>query len=207
MAIVNGYTSLDDIKHRLGIDDSDDDTALESVITAVSRWIDSNRGRRFYTVSETRYYLADLDWLIDIDDLVSVTSIKTDPNGDATYTYTWASTDYLLTPFNAVAKGQPYTHIETTPLGAFRFPVHPLTTTRRSRIQVTGAFGYSTITTVPQAIKEACLLVSMRVWGRKDLLYGVSGSADLGTLQAITSLGSDGEVQALLNTVKRRAIA
>lgn len=106
-----------------------------------------------------------------------------------------------------MAKGQPYTHIETTPLGAFRFPVHPLTTTRRSRIQVTGAFGYSTLATVPQAIKEACLLVSMRVWGRKDLLYGVSGSADLGTLQAITSLGSDGEAQALLNTVKRRAIA
>lgn len=209
MTLTNAYCTLPELKHRLNIaeDDAKDDTPFENVIAATSRWIDSTTGTRFYTVSETRHYLAYQDWLIDIDPLVTLTSVKTDPNGDGTYTYTWASTDYQLAPYNASSNSQPYTAIEATPLGAYRFPVYPSTVTRRSRVQVTGAFGYSTLANVPAAIKEACLLVSMRVWGRKDLLYGVSGSADLGTLQAIANLKSDGEVWALLNTIKRKAIA
>lgn len=209
MTITNGYTDLDTLKRALDFNSGDaiGDSDLESIIMAVSRVIDKETGTRFYTVTETRYYLAADDWLIDIDYLVSLTSLKTDPNGDGTYTYTWASTDYQLAPYNAVANGQPYTHIETTPLGAYRFPVYPSTVTRRSRIQVTGAFGYSALANVPDAIKRACVLISLRVFKRKDLVYGITGNADLGTLQVIAPLMKDGEIRALLSTVKKRAIA
>lgn len=209
MAITNGYTSLPELKHRLNIaeDDAKDDTPLENAISAASRIIDSETGTRFYTATETRYYLAYQDWLIDIDPLVTLTSVKTDPNGDGTYLYTWASTDYQLAPYNAAADGEPYTVIESTPLGAYRFPVYPSSTTLRSRVQVTGAFGYCALANVPSFIKEACLLISMRLWGRKDLLYGVSGSADLGTLQAIANIGNDGELQLALSPIKKKAIA
>lgn len=189
------------------VTDQKDDARLESVVEATSRWIDSETGTRFYTVSETRYYLAEQDWLIDIDYLVSLTSVKTDPNGDGTYTYTWAGTDYTLSPYNAVVSGQPYTHLETTPLGAYRFPVYPSSTTRRSRVEVTGAFGYSTLANVPRPIKEACILMSIRLFQRKDKPFGISGSADLGTLEVITAVGKDDEIKRLLRTVKRRAIA
>lgn len=205
MSITNGYCTVPQLKTRLGVDQGDniDDSTLESVIEAVSRWIDADRGRRFYVATETRYYSSELDWLIEIDDLASLTTLKTDPNGDGTYLYSWASTDYLLVPYNAAANGQPYTHIETTPLGAYRFPVYPATTTRRSRVQVVGSFGYSS--TTPKAIAETCLLASARVWMRKDLVFGISGSAELGTLQVATALDRDAEIRALLSTIKKRA--
>lgn len=201
--ITNGYCTLAEIKARLDITDTKDDASLESVVGAASRWIDSRTGKRFYTVTETRTYTTYLDWLVEIDDLVSLTSLKTDPAGDGTYTYVWAAADYRLYPYNAVVNGQPYTAIEVAQGGAYRFST---CFALRPRIQVAGSFGYSAITAIPPAIKEACILASMRIWGRKDLVFGISGSAELGTLQAITSLGSDGELKALLSTVKRRAI-
>lgn len=208
MAIVNGYCSLDEIKHpsALNIDDNDNDTALERVIVAVSRWIDGPKGcrRRFYTVEQARYYTACQDWLIEIDDLVTLTTLKTDPDGDATYTYNWASTDYLLTPYNAAANGEPYTGIETTPRGSYRFPVNAY----RSRVQVTGAFGFCAIANVPAVIKEACLLMGTRVFLRiKDKPFGVSGSADLGTLEVINAIGKDDEIQGMLKTIRQRVYA
>lgn len=198
------------------VNDQKDDTGLESVITAASRMIDSKTGTRFYTVSETRTYSTRFGWQVDIDDLVTLTSLKTDPSGDGTFPYTWAAADYRLCPANAPADGEPYRWIETRPGGAYSFPPSVnaygvvINTNYRNPIQlqplvqVTGAFGYAT--TAPAAIKEACLLIAMRLWRRKDLTFGIAGSAEMGTLQAITKLMSDGELQALLSTVKKRVI-
>lgn len=199
MAISNGYCTLVELKSRLGISDATDDTALENVVTAVSRWIDEDRGRRIYSASgETRYYTAEDSSFVPVDDLLSLTSLATDEDGDGTYERTWASTDYHLEPYNAPLHSKPYTYISRSPLSNYTFP------TVRKGIKLVGTFGFAS--TTPPAIKEACLLVSMRVFHRKDLLYGVSGSADLGTLQAIADLGSDGEVKALLNSVPKRIL-
>ena len=61
MAITNGYTDLEEYKDRFDVGDHDDDSDIESVITAVSRSIDNICWQRFYTTSadETRYYTAD----------------------------------------------------------------------------------------------------------------------------------------------------
>jgi hypothetical protein len=64
MAITNGYVTLPELKARLYSanpnmqQDPLDDAGLERVIEAVSRWIDADRGRRFYAATETRYYTA-----------------------------------------------------------------------------------------------------------------------------------------------------
>lgn len=215
-AIANAYATLPELKARLDIGDTDDDTALEGVLMAASRWIDSKTGTRFYTVAETRIYTACFGHMVEIDNLVSLTSLKTDPAGDGTFATTWAAADYRLAPYNALLNSQPYTWIETRQGGAYSFPPassydsivvnynYDRPRSPQPLVQVIGLFGYSTA--APPAIKEACILASMRMWGRKDLLYGVSGSAELGTLTAITKLGSDGELMALLSTVKRRAI-
>lgn len=200
MAITNGYTDLATFKARLFPDDSadtTDDSQFELVIEAVSRWIDENRGRRFYAVTETRYYTADNGRFCVVDDLLSVTTLKTDEDGDRTYERTWtANTDYELFPRNAGLDGKPYIAIGRSPLSNYTFP------TVRNGVEILGSFGFSS--TTPKHIQEACLLASMRVWERKDLLFGTAGNAELGNLTAIVPLHKDGELMAPLNTVKKR---
>ena len=56
-----------------------------------------------------------------MDDLLSVTTLKTDEDGDRTYEITWATTDYDLMPYNATleSQAQPYSHLQTTPDGDY----------------------------------------------------------------------------------------
>lgn len=174
------------------------DTQFENIIEAVSRWIDTNRGRRFYTASETRYYTAGVGHRVVIDDLLTLTALATDEDGDGTFERTWTAADYILYPYNAAIKLRPYIAIERSVLGNLTFP------TLRRGVSVTGSFGFWT--SVPEAIAEACLLICLRVWMRKDLTFGVSGNADLGTQQAIATIARDGEILMLLNTIPKRVV-
>lgn len=192
MTISNGYCTLAELKGRLGISlaDTGDDGALESVVNAVSRWIDRHCGRRFYStaVDETRYYTAiDSDWLPLPDDLLSVTSLSTDSDGDRTYETTWASTDYDLEPANASLDGLPYEAIRVAPLGRYTFP------TGQKGVKIVGRFGFSTAT--PPAITEACILACMKLWARRDAPLGIAGNGEVGQ---IVIPGRDRDVYGLL---------
>lgn len=198
MAITNGYCTLAELKDRLDITNNDDDAQLDLIVTGVSRFIDEDRGRRFYAATETRYFTAGSPIMCIVDDLLSVTTLKTDEDADGTFEQTWTASDYILAPYNANLDGKAYTYVERAPLGDYSFP------TNRYGVEIAGSFGYSS--TTPAAIKEACLLVSMRVWARRKNIFGVTGSADLGTVTAVASLYADGEVKALLNSVKRRVV-
>jgi hypothetical protein len=177
MTITNGYCTLVDLKARLGIPASDtsDDSALESVITAVSRWIDKQTRRRFYTTTsdETRYYTAvDPDLLVPGDDIVSITTLATDDNGDRVYETTWGSADYDLEPYNAAVDGEPYQRISIAPNGNCSFP------TTRKGVKIVGKFGYASI---PAAITEACILASEKYWKRsREAPLGLAGSPEIG---------------------------
>lgn len=131
------YTTVNALKARLGIGDTADDAVLAVIIEAVSREIDQYTGRWFYPVTQTRYYTATGGRLL-VDDLLSVTSLKTDADGDRTYEETWAVTDYDLYPFNArqASPPQPYTEIRLTPDGDYRF-------SRLARgVEIAGVWGY-----------------------------------------------------------------
>lgn len=196
MTISNGYATLTELKAYLDISDPEDDPKLENVITATSRWIDQELGRRFYTASETRYFTAHNPRLCIVDDLQSITTLSTDYGGDGTFETTWTSTDYNLWPYNASTDSKPYSAIEAAPAGNYSFP------TVRRGVSVAGVFGYSAAT--PDVIREACLLMSARVFKRKDLVYGISGSVDLGTLTVIGSVGRDDELMKLLGSIGKR---
>jgi hypothetical protein len=175
------------------VSDQADDAQLESVIEAISRWLDDYTGRRFYAASETRYYTAEWTDLLMIDDLLSVTSLLTDDDGDRVYETTWQTTDYDLEPFNATLDGRPYTEITIAPNGNYSFP------TTAKGVKLTGSFGYAT--TAPKPVKEACLLGAERLARRKDAIFGVTGSGDMGHVRAI--LSKDPDVMGLLwNYVK-----
>lgn len=193
MAISNGYCTLNELKARLGITDNADDTILENVIEAASRVIDSDCNTRFYAANETRYYSAEAHGLVTVDDLLSVSSLATDDALDGTYSTTWAATDYQLYPFNST----PYREIRVKPAGTKLFPISAY----RGLIKVTGSFGYSAST--PDAINEACLILSARYFKRKDAIFGILGTPELGTIQMMGELRKDSEYQHAIAKHKR----
>lgn len=192
------YATVAELKSRSNITDATDDTVLASVLDAVSRQIDEHCSRRFYknSVDETRYYTAESPYLLFVDDLVSVTTLYTDGDGDRTYESTWDTDDYDLEPVNASLTSKPYTTIEVAPRGLYTFPVDI-----RRGVKVVGVFGWPS---VPNPIKEACLLQSERLFLRKNAPFGVVGNAEMGQMQVIPQL--DPDVKMLLKPFVKAAI-
>ena len=193
MTITNGYVTLNDFKERIDLDDHLDDDKLDTIITAASRLVDDVCGRRFYAATETRYYTPDNGVYLRVDDLLTVTTLKTDEDGDRTYEVTWATTDYDLMPLNATLDGWPFMSIEITPDGDNSFP------TVAKGVEIAGSFGFAS--TTPPAIQEACVLAAHRLLKRADTPLGVSAAAALGQMQVmIRELGSDPDFMLLVSS-------
>ena len=178
MAITNGYTTLAKLKARLAIATLDvtDDADLETIVQSVSRSIDDFCGRRFYAATETRYYTADQQRCLLIDDLLSITTLKTDNDADGVYEIAWATTDYLLSPYNAPLEStpQPYWRIEVTVLGINWFPRGV-----PKGVQIIGSWGFSA--TTPDVVASACLFQAALEYRASKSSGGVSGKGEMGT--------------------------
>jgi len=190
MSITNGYASLAEIRARLGIKDSDDDAKLESIVEAISRAIDMQCSRRFYVDASdaTRYFTAEFVDVLYAGDLVSVTTLATDAGGSRTYQTTWLATDYDLEPFSAALDGWPYTKICVTPQGRYSFP------TLSKGVKLIGKWGWPA---VPKPISEACLLAGEKLFKRKDAIFGVVGSPEMGVLKQM--MRDDPDLAILMN--------
>lgn len=168
------------------LNDLTDDATLESAIEGISRWIDEYTGRRFFTSAsdEDRYYTAeDGSLLWPEDDIISVANLYTDDDADRTYETTWAATDYDLLPFNSSLKSEPYTHIATTPRGRYAFPTHG------KGIKITGKFGWGA--TTPKTITEACILLAVKTFKRKDSPLGMAGFPEVGEVRNLRPMDPD----------------
>lgn len=182
MTINQGYTDLSTLKSadvlNISASDTTSDTLIETIIEAASRTIDSDCGRYFYksATDETRYYSAECgDKLFLSDDLVSVSSLTTDGYNDRSYAEVWsASADYDLVPFNSALDGRPYTSIEMQDDGQFTFPPY------RKGVKIVGVFGWPA---VPSKIKQACILLSTRLFKRLSTPLGVASMAAMGEIQ------------------------
>jgi hypothetical protein len=88
------YASISDVKGVLGITATTDDTTIRKIVEAASRSIDRYCNRTFIVSSATKYFDgANKLW---IPDLLSITTLKTDEDGDATFENTFDTTDYIL---------------------------------------------------------------------------------------------------------------
>lgn len=176
MTITNGYATRDEIIYRLnskGLSfDVNDNDVIDALVNTASRHIDTQTARRFYstTADETRYYTATDKGSVFVDDLLSVTTLKTDTDADRVYETTWLATDYDLCPDNALLNGEPYTYILETPLGVQTFP------RQRKGIQIVGRFGFCT--TTPDDIKQACIDIVVNLYQSRRGA-GVQGVAQI----------------------------
>lgn len=135
MALYGCYSSLADFKTAIGITDTTDDARLLLILEAVSRAIDDYCGRHFSVRSETRYFTPARSDRLLIDDLLSVTTLKTDEDSDLDYDYTWDSGDYLLHPRNSYPK----TEIKVHPNGDYSFPAGLV-----DSVEIAGPWGFGT---------------------------------------------------------------
>jgi hypothetical protein len=200
MAITNGYCSLVELKAALRITDSTDDTLLENAIEGASRRIDGYCGRWFYQTSSTAVKMFPYNeyLLIFPNDVATATiTIKTDTTGTGTYATTLVQgTDYVLQPRNVVIETRPF---ETARMvGAQSFPL--ATIKSFETVEVTTVWGWSA---VPDDVREACILLSMRQFARLNAALGVVGFADM----AITVRAVDPDVRDMLSPYRKFGIA
>lgn len=198
MAITNGYATLAQVKAALRITDSVDDTLLEMNIEAASRAIDEYTNRNFYNAGTAVRYYAPSDSLnVDIDDLISLTSLETMSDDEPNYDTTWGSDDYQLEPLNGIADGiaQPYNHIRA--VGDYTF----LTLGNEATIKVTGVWGWAT---TPIQVTQATVIQASRIYKRLDSPLGII-SGELGSMRIGSRL--DPDVAQLIDALRKIRMA
>ena len=179
------YATPEELKSRLQITGIQDDLEIMIACQGASGSIEEITGRYFWRGTDTRTYVPDNLWRQAVDDLVSVTTLKVDQDGDGVYEQTWTSgTDYALEVapgrYNTMSKGEawPYTGflaVNSGKLLPFVYPWRHL-----DSIQITGVFGWPAI---PRNVKQAALIAAADLFKLKDAPFGVAGIGDLGILR------------------------
>jgi hypothetical protein len=186
MAITNGYITLSELKSALRIPSADtvDDTMLEKAATSASRLIDGYANRSFYNGgTAVRIYAPQDSFVVEIDDLQSLTTLVTSSDGTG-YDTTWDSNDYQLEPLNGLTDGLPTPYTRLRAVGDYTF----LEIGGEATVRVTGVWGYSA---VPDAISQACVIQAERIFKRLDSPLGVAGFGDMGVVRVTSRLDSD----------------
>ena len=200
MTVTNGYCSLDELKTALRITDALDDRPLESSVEAASRRIDGLCSRRFFldTATSQRTYAPDRPRVLVIDDVATATGfvVKLDNDGSGTFETTLTSgVDYQVEPLNALTQGQPITMLRS--LGT----TFPVSSSRRATVQVTARWGWPAI---PDAIREATILLASRHFKRNESPLGVAGFGELG---AVFVRRTDPDIDTLVAPYRRIVVA
>lgn len=179
MAWKPDYATTDELAAYVRITDSADDVQLALAVTAASRAIDRHTRRQFGLVAtpEARYYTPRWDirrcrWVVDIDDLMTTTGLLVAADLDDSGDYATTLDAYALKPVNAQTTGEPWTSLVILPASTAQ------PDGAEHSVEVTARFGW---TTVPTAVKQACLLQASRVFARRGSPFGIAGSPDTGS--------------------------
>lgn len=195
------YASLAEFKAEIPLSsvDATRDAVITRMLTAASRAIDAFCGRPDGFVSglaAARYFAGSGNALMPIDECTSITEVAVKDSAiETTYT-AWAATDWI--PFTGDPERPnfnktPYTWLMVDPSGSYvsftsgnflsRGGFSPLSDGMRATktVKVTATWGYAA--TVPDQIKEACLIQTARWWKRAQSSWGDSmASPELGVL-------------------------
>jgi len=193
MPLTNPYCSLNELKASLDITDNIDDSILERAINSASRTIDRYCARNFYKVTATRLFAPRDGYICDIDDLVSLTSLKTTDDDTQNFDITWGTDDYQLEPLNGVVDGMPTPYTRIRAIGDYTFQ----TLGGEATVQVTGVFGFNA---VPDEVNYATIIQASKLYKRKDSPLGVI-SGEYGAMRVGVRL--DPQVTELVDAWRR----
>lgn len=176
MSLTNAYLTEAEARDWAMRNETKPTDILEEVVNSASRLIDRHCGRHFYQVTATaRIFDSEDGYCIHFgpfNDLVSVTTVKTDDNEDGTYETTRSATTYQLHPVGASTMGPavwPYTSLHM--LGGQTLPWLS-TTGRRGLVEITGTWGWPA---VPPEVKQACKLIASEMLKMQEAPLGVAG--------------------------------
>jgi hypothetical protein len=204
MAAINVYCTVAQVKDSLRLYDSVDDGLIEQAVSAASRMIDGYCSRVFYDMgTSSRYYAASDPYFCPIDDAQSITQVATAVTSNGNYDTVWANPtvgnhdgDYQTEPLNASYPTDgivsPITGIRA--LWRYLFP----TIGGNALVKVTGDWGWAN---VPDAVIQACIIQSARIYKRNDSPVGVMGFGDMGIIRVGQNL--DPDVKMLLEPYRR----
>ena len=186
MTITNGYLTTAEARTYAGLSDLADTELLDDVVTAVSRAIDNACQRSFFQdTAEARTFETQSATMLTLgafNDLVSVTTLKFDRDGDGVFEETIASTNYALLPpaGGGFPEAGPYTHLELFNQVWYPVPGGTAGTGRRFLTEITGTWGWPG---VPAQVKQACRLQVARVMKRQESPLGVAGFGEFGVVR------------------------
>lgn len=210
------YALLDDLKDELGIKTTEVDNRLLRAITTSSRVVDTicrvdpgtfvpqtltkyfdvspQVAQRHFPISiavqfdnyitdNTRGYTENLR----IPPCLSISTLKTDENGDGVYEVTWTEgTDFFTEPYNLEVKRRISVNAD---LGRYGFPAG------QRRVQIAGSWGITELGLTPMGITRSVYLLAGRYYRRPEALFAMLGNPEVG-FQRISS--TDPDVAALL---------
>lgn len=206
--LLSGYLEMEELKKTLTLDGTSfADLDVQLAILSTRDSIEDHTGRRFRTTTsdEVRYFdpeswgsgrYVDGEFVgyysnayLNVGDLISVTSIEVDTDGDGTYEESWvAGTDYWLEPYNAVLDGRPYDRITLRGAAGRSFPGYA------HSVKITGKWGW---VPTPPNVKLAAKIMAARWIKRRESPFGAAGIGPDGDVVRITI--DDPDVLKLLN--------
>jgi len=177
---------------RIGTADTADDGLLENCVGAASRLIDGYCNRQFWAVSSAtpRVFQANTEFVCDVDDFYTTTGfvLMTSSFADGTFDTTWQTSDYQLEPLNGVLDGLTRSYDKIRAVGNYLFPTVNANYGEQALVQVTARWGWAS---VPEPVKQACIIQSSRIFKRYDSPLGVAGFGDLGAIRVSRFLDPD----------------
>lgn len=177
----SSYATLTEVKASLDITGTSEDDVLTDIICRVSAQIDDYCDRSFAPVTATRYFDGTTDELI-VPDLISVTTLKVDLDGNGVYESTLAATDYVLYPY----QGPPYWKIRLAENSNYSDFAKGI----RKGVEIAGVWGYKAA--IPESIKQACLEMACRTFKQSHAAFGTEvGTPDIGTGTVFQGMSSD----------------
>ena len=193
MAVVNGYTTLAELKSYIGLSGSGQDTNLENAINSASRQIDAITGRFFYqTSSESKFFTPVNVLFLEVPDISTPSGlvVQLDTTDDGSYDTTLTiNTDFYLKPIDAgnQVDGEEFAPITEIAILDTRSSER-FDPTIVKNVKVTAQFGYSA---VPKAIKQATLIQGLSLFKRKDAPFNILGNEQTGQIELFNKFDPD----------------
>ena len=83
--VINLYATPSELKRRLAISDTNHDLELWHLLRVASRVVDGHCGRSFYVSTESKRFDVKDRLRVNVDDLIEVTQVVEDWDGDGVY--------------------------------------------------------------------------------------------------------------------------